>query len=207
MKRRLFNIMALASVAASLAVSALWVRSYFAADVLFLEERWQGPRVDERSKSVLVFYDQHYPQLSRSRDTFWKDTRYELHVSRGRIAAATFRDWGEPGHLARGPQLEYVRTGRRLGHESAGSTDLPVMLSITGTTFTGSANRQMTRTIQPGYPLWPALLLALPMPLLWVNDARRRRRRLKQGRCSGCGYDLRASPHHCPECGRTTPAG
>ncbi len=55
------------------------------------------------------------------------------------------------------------------------------------------------------------------MPLAWVvfpamtivvmnvfsNVARRRRLRLAvvAGRCYQCGYDLRASPDRCPECG------
>ena len=45
--------------------------------------------------------------------------------------------------------------------------------------------------------------LALPIALAavrWAN-ARRRKRMVIAGQCVGCGYDLRASPDRCPECG------
>lgn len=53
----------------------------------------------------------------------------------------------------------------------------------------------------------PLGVLAIPFaltPLAWVIAAykrERRRRRVIAGRCAKCGYDLRASPDRCPECG------
>ena len=40
-----------------------------------------------------------------------------------------------------------------------------------------------------------------------VDTARERRRRRQQGLCVSCGYDLRATPGRCPECGAVPEGG
>jgi hypothetical protein len=56
-------------------------------------------------------------------------------------------------------------------------------------------------------PHWAVLLLlgALSAPL-WVQVRRRTRarRRAALGQCVACGYDIRATPGRCPECGAAT---
>jgi hypothetical protein len=53
-------------------------------------------------------------------------------------------------------------------------------------------------------PVWLPTLLSAILPALWFTRLLRARRARRQGRCANCGYDLRATPDRCPECG--TPA-
>ena len=48
-------------------------------------------------------------------------------------------------------------------------------------------------------PQWLACLAAAPLPAAWL--AGRDARHPRPGHCPACGYDLRATPHRCPECG------
>ena len=58
-------------------------------------------------------------------------------------------------------------------------------------------------------PYWAVALLTGILPALaavWIWRRRRRRHRHKQGYCLVCGYDLRATPDRCPECGTVVAA-
>lgn len=54
------------------------------------------------------------------------------------------------------------------------------------------------------FPCWMGVLVFGVMPawrgVVWSRERRRRALR-RQGRCIRCGYDLRATPGRCPECG------
>jgi hypothetical protein len=50
-------------------------------------------------------------------------------------------------------------------------------------------------------PDWLPIALAAIAPALWTHRRLRRRRYRLAGSCLQCGYDLRATPGRCPECG------
>ncbi len=56
----------------------------------------------------------------------------------------------------------------------------------------------------PDGTYWPAVIAIAPFIVLVLAaffDLAKRTRRTKAGHCVQCGYDLRATPDRCPECG------
>jgi len=102
--------------------------------------------------------------------------------------------------------------GRRLMHLNPyafgfgyeeGSTRLPVMYHGFDTHPTPAVRAVTYCTFS--IPMAVPMLLLFLIPASAVFAARRRRLRRKdrlaRGLCPSCGYDLRASPQQCPECG------
>lgn len=50
-------------------------------------------------------------------------------------------------------------------------------------------------------PYWPLLVMTAIAPAIWLRRRWVLHHRWKLGLCLACGYDLRASPGQCPECG------
>jgi len=68
-----------------------------------------------------------------------------------------------------------------------------------------SLHRPRLCTVIVVLPHWSLAVWALVVPYLFTASSRGRLRgrRAALGQCRACGYDLRASPDRCPECGTT----
>lgn len=72
-------------------------------------------------------------------------------------------------------------------------------MNISGWWKGGPNKATWSTSIQFPYALTAVIFAILPLVNLMLH--RRRRRRVLEHQCVGCGYDLRATPDRCPECG------
>ena len=112
--------------------------------------------------------------------------------------------WGWPSEYWIRSKITAEDYGNHLevGHECFG-----FLLGYRRTTY--YARPRSVRWIVLGLPWWFLVALAFGRRLERLEHRRRIRAgarcRARRGTCRNCGYDLRASPDRCPECGERVP--
>jgi hypothetical protein len=185
MKRRLLNLLSILSLLMCVAVCVLWVRSVRRPEALRRE--W-----NDRVRSV---YCQYYVSSVDGSVWMWRQWRwvppstsvYSIHDACERRRRE--RAWHGWEYL---PRFSVVMPMTGSGWESAGFA------------FRRESQHYPARVSDNhviAVPYW-FLAAASMAPLVMQAPARARRwRRRRRNVCESCGYDLRATPGRCPECG------
>ena len=173
MRRRLLNVLTALSLLLCVAVVALWVRSYRLADSV----EWRDSRGWRSVRSARGYV------VVGLLVADWSGSREHFHAPRyQRDGASPPYNWllemnGSPGDTL----ADWGRWGFEW-HErrNAGRGTLNAVAVV---------------------PFWSLALATAAPPAAWALARWRSRARYRRGLCAVCGYDVRATPDRCPECG------
>ena len=181
MKRRLGHFCVLLSLLIFLAGLGVWVRSYFVRDLVVRQSEWIDPTL-AHSSAVLFF-------ASRGRVVFGYDKIAQLLPA------------PQPAGL-NGPPLPKGHIRWDWMRDAPSSLGVQRWFNKLGFGYNRRPYNKATGSETYAWiPCWFVMLLSATLPTIVFARARRARRRQRTGCCSRCGYDLRASPDRCPECG------
>lgn len=183
MRRRFLTALSFVSLLLCVAVCVLWVRSLRHVDVLGYEGEvagaWQRGGYVSSADGVVgcQWWVRQSPPASHPPVTGWRHTEWPI-----RSGASLLKQGWRGFSYDAGPVNNFrpASNGR-------------------------ATPRYMGFSHQVTAPHW-ALLLAMLTPVaLWLGSTLRRRRSRPEMQCRKCGYDLRATPDRCPECGKAVP--
>lgn len=189
MKSHLFNLLSALSLLLCIAILALWVRSYSAYDVI-------GRGTRKQAGQELDVIDTHLCSGSGVVALARNRIRLLMPLPNGCLRCESMGGWhffAEPPRTAL--WVQSTSFGNRLG-------------------FFRDSQCAVVETYRVDYswsmgcPHWSMVAGTAILPGWWLSLAMRslrNRRRSRLGLCTTCGYDLRATPGRCPECGVLAP--
>jgi len=191
----LFKLFAVASAVLCVVSIVLWARGSTTGDELVYARLAVNPQPKQGSISA---------------DGVFSGTALKITTFQGRMRIIAWQNaghvWIDSGGLANGYMRDQlaVAAGKdgRLQHWPISSGD-PIEPQFRCNLSIAQRDGVTDRSIDLGAPHWFFVLIFL-IPPLW---AIRGKRSAAQGCCPACGYDLRATPVQCPECGHIPGAG
>jgi hypothetical protein len=193
----LLTLLAAASLMLCVVLCALWVRSHWVY-AQYDTYRRTSSVVERRGNGLVARHTwQHATAASGG---------MQLRVMSSEEPAwpaATPRPWFTHAEWANAAAMQYPVTSNTPLGLKANFHRAGVQLVVADYNGPDQLARTVNyRELSVTTPFWLLVLLSLIPPALWLA-ARRRRQRLAiaAGMCPQCGYDLRASPDRCPECG------
>jgi hypothetical protein len=210
LRRALLSLLTALSLLLCVAVCGLWVRSRFADDSLL----WATQTLEDDARDGMS--EQSWREREW-RELHWRKVPVRLSgrsagqcrgVMYARIARHRLTLPHGPAHVQLVMDFEVMRMRggwtRRPPRDLQPPTGSPLLQRLGFYASFQSADETGQQRLEAAVsmPHWFALLLALSLPAARLVRAFRRRAR-GPGRCRSCGYDLRATPERCPECGTT----
>ena len=190
MRRRLFPFAAGVSALLCVAVCGLWVRSYWLMDALQYATLPTDPpqrlwTVASAGGRLLVTVDEYQKPVFFDNLDSDPVLKPGWHNAFGEVTKGRDADWSRnPPSRNQNPQLR-VFGFRWQWTDSDGFVVIYRSIAI---------------------PFYALFLLSAVLPLVWIRRRRRAALVKAAGLCPSCGYDLRATPDRCPECGATRAA-
>jgi hypothetical protein len=190
MIRRLLNLLTMLSLVLFVAACVLCARSYYVSErVTWQEDIYHSDAVG-RVKNVGVFSSRGLAGIdfttARDRPPTGGRIRHIITVVDGTAheppppGFSRDRNWQGP------PSSDGATTWQRLGFRVDRQ---PPSFIVDGSYVIG-------------FPQWVPILVFAVAPGVFLY---RQRHRHSTGLCPSCGYDLRATPDRCPECGTSPP--
>jgi hypothetical protein len=175
-RRRLLTFFSAVSLLLCAAVVALWVRSYRVGEAVYREAPSFRLAILS-SKGQCSAFRTTYPESPANGPPRWRYSNVGMWSDVAR-RPAWYR--ADPSVRSYGPIA-----GFGLFEKPAGPMSM------------GAGTREVF------FPHWFLALLTAAGPATWWHLAQRRLRSRSLALCPSCGYDLRATPDRCPECGTT----
>jgi hypothetical protein len=208
-RKIIFNGLTAMSLLLCVATGAMWVRSYWVIDIV----KFDSPRL---YKSVSGGGGVFFESLTLTRRFGkWNSPLLSINAplanytetlgNYGEWRRAQGREWDRQDRQAR----PFKNWGTLASHVYPRVTSITVIAQSTYDNGNKTVEEWWFSGRRVWVPYWVIFGMTAALPLYRLPAAlawRRRRRRSRLKLCLTCGYDLRATPDRCPECGTAVPA-